>query len=154
MQPEGMVHALQQIHRLLTPDGLLIDIHPAPGALHVEIHHRGKILFLEQVPPSNPEAVQQADDALAHVIRRRLFTSQQHKTFDFRTYAASVGELRDHLIATSAFNEDNDLETRWQVELADTARRVQEALRAAGPHARVALCEQARITRLHPSPPK
>ena len=28
MEPESMVHALEQIHDLLVPDGHLIDIHP------------------------------------------------------------------------------------------------------------------------------
>lgn len=148
MDPEGMVHALQQIHRLLVPDGHLIDIHPVPGTLTAEVHQRHKIILAEHVPSTNAEAVQQAEEALAHVVNRRLFTIVQESTFDFRTYGDSVVELRDHIVETSAFNQESTVAERWENEYAQTARRMQQALHAAGPQARAATYEQARITHL------
>lgn len=147
-----MVHALEQIHRLLARNGYLIDIHPVRDTLYVEAHRHGQVIFVEQVPSTSAEAVQQAEDALAQVIRRRLFTTVQETTFDFRIYGDSVTELRDYIVEANAFAADNDLAEHWEQEYADAARRAQEAMRAAGPDARVAVYEQARITRLHPSP--
>ncbi len=149
MEPEGMVHALQQIHRLLIPDGHLVDIHPVPDTLTAEVHQRGKIILAEHVPSTNAEAVQQAEEAITEVVNRRLFTIVQETTFDFRTYGDSVPELRDHIVETSAFDEDSTLAQRWENEYAQTASRMQQALHAAGPQARAAIQEQARITHLH-----
>lgn len=147
-----MVHALQQIHRLLAPDGCLIDIHPFRDALYVEVHHRGKVVFVEQVPSSSAEAVEHAEEALAQVIHRRLFTTVQETTFDFRIYGDSVAELRDYVVEANAYEEDSNPAELWEVERAETVRRTQEAMRSAGPDARVVLYERARITRLHPLP--
>lgn len=49
MPREGMVHALHEIHRLLRPGGILIEIHPVHGAW-VEVGSDAATPFIEADP--------------------------------------------------------------------------------------------------------
>lgn len=37
MEPEGVVHALRQIHKALVPGGILLDMHPIPPPTRAEV---------------------------------------------------------------------------------------------------------------------
>ena len=45
-----MVHALEEIQRLLRPGGSLIDIHPFPEVPLIEVYQGGRVLFAEPQP--------------------------------------------------------------------------------------------------------
>jgi len=47
MKYEGMVHALEEIQRLLRPDGSLIDIHPVLEAPLIEAYQGDRVLLAE-----------------------------------------------------------------------------------------------------------
>jgi hypothetical protein len=149
MEQGGMVHALEEIHRLLRPDGSLIDIHPSLEAPLVEIHQDEKTVFAEPVPEHAYQGKQQAEKALTDVVQRGLFMVQRAGVFDFRVYASSIVELRSFLEEANAFEDsppDEEAEA-WQAEL---AAQVVEAMQAAGEGAEVAFYERVRITRLRP----
>jgi hypothetical protein len=149
MEQEGMVHALEEIHRLLKPDGCLIDIHPFTGEWFIEVHQRGEILFSEPVPEFDQEDIRQAEDALARVVQHQLFIIENAASFDFLIYASSIVELREYYEEANAFDDSQNDEVfnEWASELAP---RVEEAMRAAGVGAEVAYHEWVHITKLKP----
>jgi hypothetical protein len=149
MAHEGMVHALEEIHRLLRPDGNLIDIHPCLEAPLIEIVQGGQIIFAEPSPEHDFEDKQQAEIALTQVVQRRLFVVERSKVFDFLIYASSVAELRNFLEEASAFQDSAPDEAAAAAQ-AELAARLEEALQAAGEGAEVAYHERARMTRLMP----
>ena len=98
MQPESMVHALEQIHELLKPGGHLIDIHPN-GEL-VEFHYalgddEGFLGYMQET--DDYIEYRQADEALETVINRGLFHLDIAGAFEFRTYADSFREMQAFL---------------------------------------------------------
>jgi hypothetical protein len=149
MAREGMVHALEAIHRLLKPGGCLINIHPLPQAPLAKIVQSGKITFTGPVPAPNEDDARQAEAALAQVVQRRLFVVERSGVFDFLVYASSVAELHNFLEEANAF-QDSPPDEAAAAAQAELAARLEEALQAAGEGAEVAYHERARITRLMP----
>lgn len=91
----GMVHALEEIHRLLNPAGRLIDIHPLEEALHIEVHRNGTILPVGDLTVRQwCTDFQQADAALADVTERGIFEVEHHRIFDSLTHYGSAAEMR------------------------------------------------------------
>jgi hypothetical protein len=134
-----MVHALEKVHRLLNPGGILIDIHPggAPPPIDVLIDgHATRAGYLQE--SSGFVEYFQADDALAEVVRCGLFALERAEIFDFITYADTIGELSDYLAA------------EWSDAVLPEAvtRRADKLLSAPGKQKQVILCETVRITRL------
>lgn len=145
------MHALQEIRRLLTLGGVLIDIHPVPQAWLAEVHQAGRVLFAEPWRDHDyyDDDVRQAENALARVIERRLFVVEGRGEFDFLIYGSSPAELRDFLVQESAHRDgpQDEAEEAAKVEL---FARVEQILRAAGGGAEVARRETVRISRLRP----
>ena len=113
MQHEGMVHALEEVHRLLKPAGILIEIHPAVDAPpYVEVRSEGQLFFSEADPVFDyEEDLRQADAAVTSVLDRRLFVLEDRRRFLLRTYAASVKEMRDHWAFVGAYDPEEPEET-------------------------------------------
>jgi hypothetical protein len=151
MAREGMVHALEAIHRLLKPGGCLLDIHPLPQAPLAKIVQGGKNTFTGPVPAPDEEDVRQAEAALAQVVQRRLFVVERSGVFDFLVYASSVAALRNFLEEANAF-QDSPPDEAAAAAQDELAARLEEALQAAGEGAEVAYQERARITRLMQQP--
>jgi SAM-dependent methyltransferase len=150
MDHKGMVHALQEIRRLLKPDGILIDIHPLPDPPLFEVRRDGRVHYAEPEPGHDfDEDIRQADRALARVLKRRLFAQESRREFDFLTYGSSVQELLDFLEEASAFHEDSEGEQATPDEEAFFAR-LEHRLRRAGADAEVATHERGQIARLKP----
>lgn len=148
MKHEGMVHALEEIHRLLRPDGSLIDIHPVLEAPLIEVYEGAKVLFAEPSPDYSVEDYRQAEHALAMIVQRRLFFVERSGEFDFLTYGSSAAELRDFMAKANAYDDtpkDEAVAAR-EVEL---YARVEEIMQASE-GVEVAYHERARIARLNP----
>jgi hypothetical protein len=141
-----MVPALEEAHRLLGPDGTVIDIHPVPETAEVEVHRGGEVAFAEPASTSDGADERHADEALATVLARGLFTAERRSEFDFRVYASSLPELREFLAEADAHASQEVSETSDAYK-SELYRRV-EQLMAAG--SEVAYHERARITRLRP----
>ena len=144
-----MVHALEQIHRLLEPGGVLIDIHSAPEAPLYEVRAGDTVLYTEPEPGFSPDSNLAAQRALDDVALRGLFALEETRSLDFVIVADSVAELRtlqNELYAYAGADEPSEDETRLLT-------RLEEALEAAGPGARVGTREVGIACRLRAGAP-
>ena len=147
-----MVHALENIHRLLGPGGRLIDIHPFAEAPTIEIHQGERMTFSEPAPAYALEDIERAEKALANVIGRGLFIVERADMFDFRTYAASVAELVAYLTAQGSLANEEPEEGARAKKIEELAARVEQLMEAAGAEAEVVLREKVHVALLRPEP--
>ncbi|MBI3975015.1 MAG: hypothetical protein HY334_01340 [Armatimonadetes bacterium] len=101
-----MVHALKEIHRVLTPGGWLADLRPnrrlegrrRRDVLATLFGLRGRreipVGVLEEGSFADDEA---ADRAVRRALREGLFTLLSTETFPFRFYFRTLALLDDHL---------------------------------------------------------
>lgn len=145
-----MVHALREIHRLLRPDGALIEIHPVVGAPTVEVREGGLLAFAEDDPGYDYEDdLRSAEDAVDRVIEAGVFVLDRSREFELRTHSSSVAELRDHFAVSGAYDADPKDEQLLALQ-ADLYGRVEQVMRTSDRLAEVVYCESARMTRLRP----
>ena len=147
-----MVHALEEIHRLLKPNGFLIDIHPVAEHSSIEIHQNGKIDLVGQMEVSQwCVDFQEADKALDKIIQKGIFTVEQKGMFDTLTYYDSAEEmgtaLKESILKYVRDGEPIDEEVSHVDVLAGQAK---ELLQAAGGEAILILREPDHISRLKP----
>lgn len=100
-----MVHALEHIHRLLVPDGCLVDFHPTPEIMSVEIQLEGKSIFSKPYPLSFILEYNQANRVLAKAVQNKLFHRPKKVFFDFLVVGSSMGELRKYIDEVNAHEE-------------------------------------------------
>jgi SAM-dependent methyltransferase len=150
MEHEGMVHALEEIHRLLKPAGVLIEIHPAVEPRpSVEVWSDGRPAFREDDPVFDYEDdLRQAEAAVASVLDRGVFVLDDRRRFELRTHAASVKELRDHWALVGAYDPEEPEEglLRRRDEMYARAHQVLERT----PGSEIVYVEPATMSRLTP----
>jgi len=147
-----MVHALEEIQRLLKPDGCLIDIHPVLEAPLIKVYQGSSVLFVEPYPGyDDKEDLRQAEDVLAQVVQRGLFVIERSGEFDLTIYASSVAELQEFFAKVGAY-DDSPKDDAVEAQRTALYARVEEIMQAAGDGAEVAYHERARINRLNPRP--
>ena len=145
-----MVHALEEIQRLLRPGSCLIDIQPLIEAPRLEVYQGSNVIFTEPDPSYDyEEDLRQADAALTQVIQRGLFVIEERSEFDFLTHGSSAQKLLAFWGKASA--DDNISEDPAEQRIKEVYARVEEIRQAAGEGAEVALHERARILRLNPN---
>jgi hypothetical protein len=150
MKHEGMVHALEEIKRLLRRDACLIDIHPVREAPLIEVRTADEIRFAEPSASYDyDDDMRHAEDALAWAIERGLFVLDRSHQFEFVTIAASVVELRDFFAVSNAY-EEGPLDEATDARVEALYARVEAVMRTSGENARVVHRERARMTRLDP----
>ena len=147
-----MVHALEEIHRLLKPNGFLIDIHPVAEHSSVEIHQNGKIDLVGQLEVSQWSLdFREADKALDEIVQRGVFSVEQKGTFDTLTYYDSAAEmntaLKESILKYVREGEPVDEEVTLVKMLAAQA---EELLKNANGEAKLVLREPDHISRLKP----
>ena len=144
MLPEGMVHALEQIHRLLIPGGNLVDIHPTTGPMLVEIHRGKHILFCQPDPRSWEADFRHADQAVAQVIQRGLFLQGESRQFDFLVFSSSVPEMVAYIDRVNAHTEPSpeDVEAAREREF---FQQVEATMQSMGAGLEVATREHTRV---------
>ena len=145
-----MVHALQEIQRMLKPDGCLIDIHPVLEAPLIKVYQGSRIIFVEPDLSYDYEELRQAENALTQVLDRRLFVLERSSEFELITHASSVPELRDFSAKVGAY-DDSPKDHAVEARVTELYGRVEEIRQAAGEKAEVSYHERARITRLNPN---
>ncbi len=136
-----MVHALEKIHRLLKPDGGMIDIHPPPDPASIEVRVGARTTLAGWLHDTDDYApYEDADRALARVVRSELFAVERDGTIAVITHADSIAELRKYVAE------------EWEDARIDdiTAARVDELLSTRGRDKEVILREPVRIARLRP----
>ena len=132
-----MVDALRRVHRIVTPAGIVVDVHPTeiPAAVYVDGCAAGD-LDAEDAPIRHAAA----GAALRTAIDEGWFGEVASTEFVFFTYADTIEELRDHIAA-------NWRNTR--IGLA-TVAQAQKALESAPAGTRPAVREHVRLTVLRP----
>jgi len=148
-----MVHALEEIHHLLTSAGRLIDIHPVAEASPVEIH-QGGTTHLAGLLDVREWCVdyQEADKALAEIVRRGLFAVEREGLFDSLTYYGSIPEMHTSLkesLDKYARNAESTAVGLPQVEA--LIGPAQDLMDAAGSGAELRIRERIHIARLRPT---
>src|SRR6266496_2338173 len=107
MKHESMVHALEEIKRLLRRDACLIDIHPVREAPIIEVRTTDEVLFAEPSASYDyDDDLQHTEDALVSAVERALFVLDGSHEFEFVTIASSVVELHDFFAVSGAYEED------------------------------------------------
>jgi hypothetical protein len=150
MEPEGMVHALEEIHRVTRPSGTLIEIHPALEFPFLEVRSGEELFFSENDPGFDwDEDSRLAEAAVATVVGRGLFVLEERRRFELRIHASSLDDLRDHWAVADAYITDE--------KDATLARRADEMYAQAdevlrrSPDAELVYVEPATMSRLTPS---
>ena len=136
-----MVHALEEIHSLLKPDGVLIDIHPTGEPASIEIRIRDRFMPAGWLQETDDYVEYEwANEALNQIVHSGLFAVERQSVFTFNTYAASIAELREHLAEA------------WKDAILDeiTAARAEELLSTIERDKEVIVRESVYIARLSP----
>jgi len=148
-----MTSAVAEAHRVLRPDGVLLDIHPEPVPMRLEIwtlragcvsddeqadpadYHRA--VLGDFVPSEHTDDFALATQALA-TAEALGFTGRESRPFEYRHVFSSLDELTDYL-------EENE-----ELDLAgdDLLERALMAMQSATQPARLALIQFVRATRL------
>ena len=93
-----MVHALEQVHRLIGPGGALIDIHPNGEKVEFFGLLEGREHFIGHMQESDDYIeYRQADNAIREVVSKGLYVIENTGALGFRTYADSFDELKTFL---------------------------------------------------------
>ena len=148
-----MVHALEEIRRILKPGGVLIDIHPVAEASPMEIHQAGRIDLVGNL------LVQQwytdyelADNALAEIVERGLFAIEREGMFDSSTYYGSVAEMGTSLKeAFDKYARDAQSAAEPVSQAEALVARAAELMQAADSGAELIVRERAHISRFKPA---
>jgi len=148
-----MVHALEEIHRLLKPTGALIDLHPVAGPSPVEIHQGGKIdLAGDLLVRQWCIDYQQADNALTEIAQRGLFAVERESVFDSMTHYATVAEMRTALKeAIDKFARDAQSADEAVPHAEALVARAEELMQAAVNGSELIVREPTHISRLRPA---
>lgn len=91
-----MVHALREAHRVLRPNGILIDLRPALVHRRVGIERVGRFRYVGTLRESLDDD-RAANRAISNVKRARLFKAEWRTQFDCRRVMDSVDDLRTFL---------------------------------------------------------
>lgn len=142
-----MVHALEQIRRLLKPGGYLLDIHPAPVPTLFEVDKNGVITCSAAIPDETFQFVGYAEQAIQEVVRRGLFLVERVQEFEWRTYAGSVVELHDYIVEESAFEEGSNIEVE-ALEGGDLVAELEQALQSAGTGSQISRLSHVCLTQM------
>jgi hypothetical protein len=90
-----MVDALRRAHRIVRPEGRVIDVRPTAADSTVEI---GPLVVGNVETRDAPVRHRAAAAALAQTVDDRLFGIERTIDFDFFTYGDTIEELRDYVL--------------------------------------------------------
>jgi hypothetical protein len=93
-----MVHALQDVHRLLCPDGILINVHAHPVPNLIEVHTTltaSKIGWLTE--KTDFESERSAFNALVQVVADGQYVLEDERDFQYNIHAGDYAELKQYL---------------------------------------------------------
>jgi hypothetical protein len=153
MEYGSMVHALEEIHRLLKPTGTLIDIHPVAESSPIELHQNEKIELVGSLSVRQwCVDYQQADNALTEIARRGLFAVEREALFDSMTHYTTVEEMRTEQInALDKFARDAQSAGEGVPHVEELAVRAEKLMQTAAGGAELIIRERAHISRLKPT---
>ncbi len=148
-----MVHALEEIRRLLKPAGTLVDIHPVSESLRVEIRRNGAVEPVGELSVHQwTMDFQKADEALAEITGRGVFVVEDEGLFDSSTYYGSAAEMRTalresvHRFARDAASVEDAIP-----HVDEMVSRSEDLIRASGSGGELTVRERTHIRRLRPA---
>lgn len=144
-----MVHALDEIHRLLKPGGCLIDIHPFAEAPLYKVSRGKKVLFSQPKPVFCPDDYHSADHALRQAVADHKYILERSGEFEYIIQASSTVELSTYFEMIDAYNQSTQDEAEAAREAAFLAT-VDKVRLEAGEGAEVATHERVHISRFKP----
>jgi len=145
-----MVHALEAVHRLLRPDGTLVDIRPHAEPSILEVAAGDQTLFAEPKREGDHEGVLDSDRAMDEILERRIFEVVRGRDFEFFSYGSTAAELREFWDRYNDYEEMPKEEEQLSFE--DKAyAKADEVRKDSGKDAEVIVHERVRIARLKPS---
>ncbi|MBI2759754.1 MAG: hypothetical protein HYX49_13910 [Chloroflexi bacterium] len=94
-----MVHALHEIHRVLAPNGILIDLRPLADHWPVEVASIRDVRKAGRVDdmPVGIEDDKAANQAIARAATEKLFVQEQAEFFPFFYYWDSPKEMQAYI---------------------------------------------------------
>jgi hypothetical protein len=134
-----MVHALLHLHRILHPNGLLINVHNLPTPHVIAVHSPATVSKVGWLMDREDFASERsAFNALAQVVADRYFMLEDERDFGYNIYVDDLDELQVWLAEwwSSAYLPGKIIQ------------RLEERVRDAGQSARIVLALQARMTKL------
>lgn len=119
-----MVHALQQVHRVLKPDGILVDLRPAPAHRRLGIGEGRSWRFVGELHEVLDDDYA-ANAAVDRVIRAGLFRKEKRMRFQLDRVMDTLQDVRDFI---EEFDERRNLppHTRLLERLERRWRRLPE----------------------------
>jgi len=106
-----MVHALEEIRRVLIQDGILLDLHPVAERWPIEIVRGNDTLVTGRITdlPSALDDDRAADVAIEEAIRRGWFIRKKKVFFEYNEYWDNPDELIEHVTEQwSSFSQLGD----------------------------------------------
>ena len=134
-----MVHALQQTHRILHRNGVLINVFDLPTPHVIEVHSTDSVEKVGWLLDKDDfDSERSALNALAQVVADRYFILENEQDFIFNIYADDLNELQEWLAIwwESAILKDRILQ------------RLEVLIRDIGQSARIVLVLRARMIKL------
>lgn len=129
-----MVHVLQEVHRSLRADGVVLDVHPLPRASTVEAwRDRERVVLGSPDDRTSIAAIRAAERHLGRVIRDGLFRVGPRRWFDLRVHYPSVDawlQRREERGAKTVIPDDLLARTRQEVGVPGTTLIINERVRA------------------------
>jgi hypothetical protein len=99
MEHTGMVHALQEIWRVLARGGVLLDLRPRALKMPIAIAGPQAVMpagYLDDTDEGHADD-RAADAAMAAVEQEGLFTRERDSAFDFLWYWDTADEMSAHV---------------------------------------------------------
>ena len=98
-----MVHALEEVWRVLVAGGWMVDLRPVSTDWPLEVIIDGRPMHAGTVDGSPSLADQIASDAaIAEMMYRRWFTLEEHTLFDLVYYWSTIEEMEAYVQDTWA----------------------------------------------------
>ncbi len=127
-----MVHALNEIHRVLVPDGMLIDLRPLADRWQIEVASAHEVKEAGRVTdaPEGLEDDRAANESMAKVEAQGRFIRKREEFFPLFYYWDSPNEMKEYVDEEWADFTTIDEETWknirsiWAVANADARLRV------------------------------
>ena len=145
-----MVHALEAVHRLLKPNGTLVDIRPHAEPSILEVAAGDQTLFAEPKREGDHEGVLDSDRAMDEILERKIFEAVRGRDFEFFSYGSTAAELREFWDRYNDY-EDTPIEEE-QLSFEDKVyAKADEVRKDSGKDAEDIVHERVRIARLKPA---
>jgi SAM-dependent methyltransferase len=127
-----MVHALNEIHRVLAPDGIMIDLRPLAGNWPMEVATSRDFLEAGRVSdsPTGLEDDRAANESMTKAGTQKWFIRQREEYFPFFYYWDSPNEMKEYIdehwadFITVDETTWKNVRSQWAVANADARLRV------------------------------